>query len=296
MFRIGQILAVLFFISDAASAQGRWEAFDNPQTGLRGASICPHMDDELGHYFCVFLTCAADQPFSIGIDIVGSSSAAETAIAAFSVDGTSAANVMMGRTAERSLFAPVTDELTILIERLKDGRTAEVSIFEETVVVAASSFSLRGSSNAIDTAFAMCGVETPAKPALLPDDPAAMALAKIQTDCADLGGQGSAGPGFVSLLDLNADGLGDVALDYGFAQCTASASLYCGSGGCNTEFWLGDSNGQFRNVYSGLLRDWTVRAPGVLTLSLHGSACDTIGAETCNINIGFGPDETIRLD
>jgi hypothetical protein len=65
--------------------------------------------------------------------------------------------------------------------------------------------------------------------------------------------------------------------DYAFA-CSSAASLYCGTGGCESHFLVGDT------VTSLLNQGWDVVTFGrnrVLLMDVHGSRCDDINPTPC---------------
>lgn len=84
--------------------------------------------------------------------------------------------------------------------------------------------------------------------------------------------------GAVSRVDLDGDLRPDWVLnDFGFA-CSSAASLYCGTGGCESHFLVGDT------VTSLLNQGWDVVTFGqnrVLLMDVHGSRCGGINPTPC---------------
>jgi hypothetical protein len=84
--------------------------------------------------------------------------------------------------------------------------------------------------------------------------------------------------GAVSRVDLDGDLRPDWVLnDLGFA-CSSAASLYCGTGGCESHFLVGDT------VMSLLNQGWDVVEFGrnrVLLMDVHGSRCGGINPTPC---------------
>ena len=84
--------------------------------------------------------------------------------------------------------------------------------------------------------------------------------------------------GAVSRVDLDGDLRPDWVLnDYGFA-CSSAASLYCGTGGCESHFLVVDT------VTSLLNQGWDVVTFGrnrVLLIDVHGSRCGGINPTPC---------------
>jgi hypothetical protein len=100
-----------------------------------------------------------------------------------------------------------------------------------------------------------------------------------QKGCADFeNGQFALEWGAVSRVDLDGDMRLDWVLnDYAFA-CSSAASLYCGTGGCESHFLVGDT------VTSLLNQGWDVVTFGrkrVLLMDVHGSRCDGINPVPC---------------
>ena len=84
--------------------------------------------------------------------------------------------------------------------------------------------------------------------------------------------------GAVSRVDLDGDLRLDWVLnDYAFA-CSSAASLYCGTGGCESHFFVGDT------VTSLVNQGWDVITFGrnrVLLMDVHGSRCGGINPTPC---------------
>ncbi|WP_170552494.1 hypothetical protein [Ruegeria atlantica] len=84
--------------------------------------------------------------------------------------------------------------------------------------------------------------------------------------------------GAVERVDLDGDLQRDWVLnETGFA-CSSAASLYCGTGGCMSHFWVGEE------VHSLLNQGWTVVDFGrqrVVVADIHGSNCDGINPTPC---------------
>lgn len=97
--------------------------------------------------------------------------------------------------------------------------------------------------------------------------------------CADFeNGQFALEWGAVSRVDLDGDMRPDWVLnDYAFA-CSSAASLYCGTGGCESHFLVGDT------VTSLLNQGWDVVTFGrnrVVLMDVHGSRCGGINPTPC---------------
>jgi len=110
------------------------------------------------------------------------------------------------------------------------------------------------------------------------DDPAARAIAENEASCA--GGAAAVDPGFVTLADVDGDGVNDVRIDYGGLTCDGSYG-YCGSGGCTQEIWLGDRDGPYRLLVAGQITQIEFPAHGHVRLTRDGGWCGLSGAEIC---------------
>lgn len=222
-------------------------------------------------------------------------------------------------------IAPVTgaDEAALL-SALQAGQDAAIAI--DGVSDRPLGIGLAGSRAAIDTALAACPARAPVvaevppapepsapepppvKPTSVPfptpfpneivpgtrsDNPAADALANVRRDC---GAEPVIGPGFVTLRDLNADGINDAIISYGAAGCGDGGSFYCGTGGCTQEIWLATPEGPFTPLFSGLVQTITPAGPGLIDFGFHGGACGLAGAERCDAHMRIENGVLVRAD
>ncbi|WP_170391087.1 hypothetical protein [Ruegeria arenilitoris] len=84
--------------------------------------------------------------------------------------------------------------------------------------------------------------------------------------------------GAVERVDLDGDLRRDWVLNESGFACSSAASLYCGTGGCMSHFWVGEE------VHSLLNQGWTVVDFGrqrVVVAGIHGSNCDGINPTPC---------------
>ncbi|WP_170429409.1 hypothetical protein [Ruegeria arenilitoris] len=97
--------------------------------------------------------------------------------------------------------------------------------------------------------------------------------------CAEFNdGQFDLGWGAVERVDLDGDLRHDWVLNESGFACSSAASLYCGTGGCMSHFWVGEE------VRSLLNQGWTVVDFGrqrVVVADVHGSNCDGINPTPC---------------
>lgn len=112
------------------------------------------------------------------------------------------------------------------------------------------------------------------------------ALEEARAACpADLVSQ----PGFVRRVDVNGDGILDVVLDYSFAACGEDPNFWCGTGGCALQVFASVGSG-FTAVYDETVREFrfrTVAGAPRLYASLHGSACNRAGYQTCEQTLAW---------
>ncbi len=84
--------------------------------------------------------------------------------------------------------------------------------------------------------------------------------------------------GAVERVDLDGDLQRDWVLNESGFACSSAASLYCGTGGCMSHFWVSEE------VHSLLNQGWTVVDFGrqrVVVADIHGSNCDGINPTPC---------------
>jgi hypothetical protein len=110
-------------------------------------------------------------------------------------------------------------------------------------------------------------------------EPLAETVRVAQQTCSDFNnGEFAMEWGAVTRIDLDGDLYSDWVLDEARFACSTAASLYCGTGGCVSHFFIGETLGSFLN------QGWTVVTFGrsrVLLLDVHGSDCDGINPTPC---------------
>jgi hypothetical protein len=266
----------LLALATPLSAQ-TWDNTDQEGAGGAGAYVCPLDDAETGNLFCFRLGCTDADPLSFEINIVGGD-APDALDVAVSVDGAVAGLLGFSRGAAEdhiALTAPFDPRLHRgLVTRLREGSRAELSL-DYPDGAQAVEMSLRGSSRALGAVLQTCPM-----PEVPLNDPAAVVLAQVVTECATLGGTVAMEPGFERREDLDGDGVEDVVIDYAAAVCSEMASLYCGSGGCTVGFFLARGDG-YKRLFDGVIRNYAVQPGGRLALDLHGTACGLYGFEAC---------------
>ncbi len=109
--------------------------------------------------------------------------------------------------------------------------------------------------------------------------PLAEKVEKARKACADFeNGKFALEWGAINRTDLDGDLRQDWVLDESGFACSSAVSLYCGTGGCESHFLVGDK------VTSLLNQGWEIKTFGrhrVLLMDVHGSRCDGIGPTPC---------------
>lgn len=287
-----------------ALAQDGW-SFRQDETGTVRAATCPVNDDETGNSLCLSLGCRQGQPLGWRVTMAGGDLPDPLDVEIL-VDGARAGALTLTQVPSEVPFDFVAsvdpDRDADLIQTLRAGRAATLRLGDGEGQVERP-MSLSGSANAIASVQAQC----PTRPALV-TDPEAEVAARLEAECAEINGELEMLDGFARRADLDADGREDMVLEYGAALCSTALSLYCGSGGCATDIYLARDGGYLR-AWSDVMRG-VVDDPGTprVALSMHGSACDSVGADACVLRVDLsgnvprvvervsGPDATALLD
>jgi len=103
--------------------------------------------------------------------------------------------------------------------------------------------------------------------------------------------------GFLSEEDVNGDSLPDAVVDYGSLQCNGSYSGFCGSGGCTIRIYLQRADGSYALAGDLLAHAVVFDRPAEASFraSSHGSACDRVGAEACDLRFRFEGERMILV-
>ena len=112
--------------------------------------------------------------------------------------------------------------------------------------------------------------------------PVKAAIEESRKSCVD-GEEFSTDRAFIVRRDINGDGVKDFLLDYGHARCGEFASVFCGTGGCNTQVFA-SAHGEYVKVLDHhVLKVRFERAKGrpAMIQLLHGSHCGRVGADSC---------------
>jgi hypothetical protein len=125
----------------------------------------------------------------------------------------------------------------------------------------------------------LCAVAVAAEPPAL----VAESIAEASKTCTDVGGKPAEGAGFATVRDLDGNGVEDWVLDFERFECDGAASLFCGTGGCTLEIYLG-RDGTWQKVFADNVRSYKLVKRGkrpAIAVSLHGSACGRAGVHDC---------------
>lgn len=263
-------------LAGPAAAQG-WDMVDAEGRGGAGAYVCPLDDAETGNFLCFHLGCTDTDPLRFEISYAGGA-LVDRLGAMIAVDGRAAGMLKFAREDNPdfvALSAPFDPrQHRDLVARLREGVAATITLdFPDAPEVV--DMSLRGSSRTLGAVLQTCPM-----PEVPLDDPAALVLDQIVTECAALGGTIGMEDGFERREDLDGDGREDVVIDFAAAVCSEMASLYCGSGGCTVGFFLARGDA-YKRLFDGVIRGYSVQPGGRLALDLHGSACGLYGFEAC---------------
>lgn len=278
MMRLGLALGVMLAATTAQAGDGRWHMVDSEGAGT-GAYFCPIDDDTTGNFLCLRLECTNSTPLYFDLSYAGGPDAPANLPVEISVDGALAGQVDFGRSFVDGDYADLmasfeANQHMALVEALRHGDQATLKLnFPDRAM--SLFMPLKGSSVTLGNVMAACPLAAPT-----PRDPAAKVLGEVKASCAEMGGSVSIDPGFKRWEDLDGDGVDDLVLDYASVVCSTAASLYCGTGGCNTGMYLvrGD---HFSELFNGLFHDYRVLPDHEIAFALHGSACGLAGAEAC---------------
>ncbi len=101
-------------------------------------------------------------------------------------------------------------------------------------------------------------------------------------------------PGFLTVRDINADGKPDYILNYEHFQCGERESVFCGTGGCQTEIFASEEEKGYVPVWNKLARKVTfvtVNKRPAMRIDIHGSLCGRSGGERCTLTLYWNGGE-----
>ena len=107
----------------------------------------------------------------------------------------------------------------------------------------------------------------------------------LKQECREMGGKFVPERGrFATQTEVTNDGQADWVLEYDAAACSIGRSMYCGTAGCHIDI-LASTRSGLREVFANNVRGWeAVQLDAkrmALVISVHGSACGSVGAEAC---------------
>lgn len=101
-------------------------------------------------------------------------------------------------------------------------------------------------------------------------------------------------PGFLTIRDINGDGKPDYILNYDHFQCGERVSIFCGTGGCQTEIFASEEDKGYVPVWNKLARKvtfLTLNKRPAMRIELHGSLCGRNGGERCAMTLYWNGSE-----
>ena len=283
--RFMTLILGLFGLSSMPAIAQDW-SFNPDMQGEVQAVACPLDDDETGNYLCLMVGCEPEQPLRWRLVAAGGNLPDPLRINMF-IDEEPSGFLSLGQVQSDVPFdfvAQVDPERDVrLLEALRAGGGAMMILDPEGAAIERP-LSLRGSGKAIASAMEACPMRAPAVA-----DPVAAVLSSLEAECKDLGGVLEMVGGFERSEDLDGDGRDDLIIEYGGAPCTTALSLHCGSGGCVSDIYMARDRGYIR-AWSDVVRDvLNEEGPGV-AISVHGSACDLAGVESCVLRVNLSGD------
>ncbi|RAP40396.1 hypothetical protein BYZ73_15755 [Rhodovulum viride] len=276
----------------AASVEAQmWMPLTGTGGEFDGAVVCE--DHPWGESSCILFGCRAGQPIDLYV-VSRTLTRSGLTDAMLTVDGRviSFAAFQRQEGHDDLFFAGETRQgIEAIAEPLRRGSRFALD-FEGGAAGLTLQGSLRGSSQAIDHALSVCPMPLPAPVA----DPAGAALAQVQRDCADIGGTVTLEQPMARPVDIDGVAPMDLAVDFGAVRCSSASSMYCGSGGCSQQIYLGVAGGGYRPIYGDTMYGFEVPSPGVLRVEVHGSACGRVGASgACSLTFRVDPDGVTLL-
>lgn len=110
------------------------------------------------------------------------------------------------------------------------------------------------------------------------------ALSYAPEECKRQGeGQGEVtfAPDTVHKVDLNGDGRDDYVVSFQSTKCSSYIAAFCGTAGCDMDFFVTLPNGKLRNVFTSRIRGYEILTDSIVRFELHGSYCGRSGNPSC---------------
>ena len=81
-------------------------------------------------------------------------------------------------------------------------------------------------------------------------------------------------PDTVRKVDLNGDGRIDYVVSLDRTRCSSAPHIYCGTGGCFTEFFVTLPNGNVRSVFADTIHKYKLLPPQKVRFWVHHGSCE----------------------
>lgn len=260
-------------------------SFDPDVEGEVRAVACPAEADAAGGGLCLMVGCDAGQP--LRWRLIADGDLPDPLRVNMFIDEEPSGFLSLAQVSSDEVFdyvAQVDPEREVrLLEALRAGGGATMVLDPDGEAIE-TALSLRGSGRAIAAAMEACPMRAPAV-----EDPVATVLSSLEAECKDLGGRLEMVGGFERAEDLDGDGRDDLIIEYGGAPCTTALSLHCGSGGCVSDIYMARDRGYVR-AWSDVVRDVLNEEGTGVAISVHGSACDLAGVESCVLRVDMSGD------
>lgn len=276
----------------AAQGDVAWAAMPADGRIIAGAGICPVRQGN--QIQCLLLYCTQDRALHLSAYWIGAGTPADTVTGTLNVNGTIVLREPMTplETAPPGIEMgiPITaDTYDRIAPDLLSGGFLSFAIEDSSGGNLTIGASLAGLSPAIFGPRDLCPYAAPPPIA----DPVALAREEERGACASMNTQVVFDDAFVTEQDLNNDGRMDLVIDRGGASCTGMGRMNCGSAGCPQEFFVALEEGGYAQLGSGFMLGFEVEMKNIMTMYLHGSACDRVGVETCIVTYEITPDNQL---
>lgn len=280
-FTVFSPVVLLSLLTVPAFAEQEW-GFAGPEAGQfqARAGVCPIEDHETGHFLCFTLSCDKNGPLQWGVLAAGEGMP-DRIPARVEVENYPVGELVF-RSVPRQDFGEWRADFggadgAFIVENLQDGTAGALVMDLGRSGVKTLPFSLKGSSNALDKLSMFC--DAPAETVF--SNPDLVVREEIAAICSELDGKAYFPHPFAERVDLDQNGQEDLIFDYGAVECEGVASLFCGTGGCQTAIFMARDDGDYNQVFNDTLIDLPLGNLPRATLSFHGSVCGNAGADGC---------------
>ena len=262
-------------------AQQAWD-FAGPEAGpfQARAGVCPLDDAETGNFLCFTLSCDKNGPLQWGILAAGEGMPeripTRVEVEDYPVGELVFRSVQREDYGEwRAAFDGADGEF--IVENLQDGTAGALVMDLGRSGIKTLPFSLSGSTNALTNLSMFC--DRPTETVF--SNPDLVVREEISEICSELDGKAFFPHPFAERVDLDQNGQEDLIFDYGAVECEGVASLFCGTGGCQTAIFMARGDGDYNQVFNDTLIAFPLDTLPRATLSFHGSLCGNVGVDGC---------------